>query len=55
MLALALFFVKIVLKLFLKSCMDYTVICRSTKKGQKIGASLSTDSALLTLYTLFIS
>lgn len=47
MLALALISVKIVLKLFLKSCMSYNVICLTTKKSKKIRASLSTDSVSL--------
>ena len=54
MLALALISVKIVLQLFLKSCRNYTVICLTSKKGKKLEPS-EDDSALLTLYTSFIS
>lgn len=36
MLALALFFVKIVLKFFLESFINYTVIRLTTKKGKKL-------------------
>ena len=50
MLALALISVKIVLELFLESFMNYTVIRLTTKKWQKIRASLSTDSVSSEIY-----
>ena len=54
MLALALISLKIVLELFLRSCMNCSIIFPTAKRGQKIRASLSTDSELPKHITVYL-